>query len=365
MSDSKPVLIPLNTVDAKSIQWLWLNRIPQGMLTLCIGDAGLGKSFLSLYLASTISKGSPWPDANGLQDNAAPLGSTILLTAEDDLPHVVRPRLDKMNADPSRIFALEAVQSDKDQQFFNLQRDLPALRDAIRSRRDTQLVIIDPLSAYLGGKVDSHRDADVRRVLMPLVQLAEETAVAVIGVMHLNKNTDVTATHRAIGSVAFAACARTVWAVTPDPENDRNGRRLFLPVKNNVLVRPTGLAFKINDGRVLFEDGTVDTTADEALGHSRVEAPKLNQAIEFIKERLPVGTSLYTKELSDLAEKAGIKDWALREAKNRLSVVKYPLTVNGTQRWFVRLPDDLPDETPSKEDKQQYSSIDNNAQVGF
>ena len=47
--------------------------------------------------------------------------------------------------------------------------DLDMLAAAIREVRPT-LTVIDPVNAYMGG-VDTHRDADVRAVLAPLLDL--------------------------------------------------------------------------------------------------------------------------------------------------------------------------------------------------
>jgi putative DNA primase/helicase len=208
---SRPIVVSLADVKPLPISWLWFNRIPLGMLTLILGDPGLGKSFLTLYMAAKISTGGAWPDS-GTPENNAPQGSVVILTAEDDLAHVVRPRLDALEADVSKIHALEGVKIRDEEnhehcEYFNLQRDLPALQQAVRDQRNTKLVIIDPLSAYLGGRIDSHKDAEVRSVLRPLVELAEKCGVAVIGVTHLNKNASGKAVYRAMGSLAFLAAA--------------------------------------------------------------------------------------------------------------------------------------------------------------
>ena len=97
-------------------------------------------------------------------------------------------------------------------------------------------MLIDPISAYLGvGKVDSFRGTDVRAVLTPLTTLAVDTKVAVIGVMHFNKKTDVTnALLRISDSLAFGAVARHVYGVIDDAENKR---KLFVRAKNNVAAK--------------------------------------------------------------------------------------------------------------------------------
>jgi hypothetical protein len=312
------------------------------MLTLLLGDPGLGKSFLTLYMAAEVSTGGTWPDSE-TPENSAPKGSVVILTAEDDLAHVVRPRLDALEADVTKIDALEGVKIKDEEnrehsEYFNLQRDLPALQQAVQSQRDTKLVVIDPLSAYLGGRIDSHKDADVRSVLRPLVELAEKCGVAVIGVTHLNKNASGKAVYRAMGSLAFLAAARTCWLVTTDPNDPDSKRRLLTPAKHNVLIEPTGLAFEIVDGKVVFENEPVTITADQALSTvSTIEPEALNKAKTWLAEQLSQGSAVTAAEIFRRADEQGIKKGTLRRAKQELGVVSYALSSEGKLHWFWRI----------------------------
>jgi len=340
-SGSQPIIKSLADVEPLPINWFWYNRIPLGMLTLVLGDPGLGKSFLTLYMAAKVSTGGAWPDLDGMPDNSAPKGSVIILSAEDDLAHVIRPRLDSLGADVSKIIALEGVRvKDEDgreyQEYFSLQHDIKALQQAVQSRKDTKLLIIDPQNAYLGGGIDSHRDADVRSVLAPLVELAEQSGVAVVCVMHLNKNTTSKVVYRAMGSIAFTAAARTVWLVSTDPNDPDSRRRLLTPAKHNVLIEPTGLAFELVDGKVVFENEPVNITADEAL--STIESPERDRAKQWLTELLPPGTSIAAIEIQKQAEAESISIRTLNRAKRELKVVSYPLQTEGKRpQWFWRI----------------------------
>ena len=54
-------IVSLDKVIQHDIDWLWPDHIPLGMLTLIAGDPGVGKSFLTLYIAATVSAALPWP----------------------------------------------------------------------------------------------------------------------------------------------------------------------------------------------------------------------------------------------------------------------------------------------------------------
>jgi putative DNA primase/helicase len=92
------------------------------------------------------------------------------LSAEDDAADTIIPRLIAADADCTKVHILEAVRredNDEGHRSFNLQLDLPELERKISELGDVALVIIDPITSYL-GKVDSHKNAELRSVLEPL-----------------------------------------------------------------------------------------------------------------------------------------------------------------------------------------------------
>ena len=100
---------------------------------------------------------------------------------------------------------------------FSLATDLGVLEELIASLGDCRLVVIDPITAYLGS-ADSHNNAEMRSLLAPLsAVLAARTGVALLAINHLNKANQGPAIYRSMGSVAFAATARSTLAVLADP----------------------------------------------------------------------------------------------------------------------------------------------------
>jgi putative DNA primase/helicase len=238
-----PILISMAEVHSRPIEWLWPGRIARGKVTLIAGDPGLGKSFLTLDLAARVSRGSPWPDA---PNASAPLGGVVLLSAEDDAEDTIRPRLDAAGADVHRIKLLQAVRhnyrENQKEAVFSLGTDLPALEAAILATPGCRLVVIDPITAYL-GETDSHKNAEIRGLFAPLAALAAKHGVAIVCVTHLNKSGSGPAIYRSIGSIGFVAAARAVWAVIKDRDNPR--RWLMLPAKNNLAPDALGLAYTL------------------------------------------------------------------------------------------------------------------------
>ena len=341
-----PVLVRVADVQPEPVRWLWPGRIALGKLTLIAGDPGLGKSLVTLDMAARVSRGTPWPDA---QDTPNTAGGVVLLSAEDGLADTIRPRLDAAGADVSRIVALQAVTHRDDNTNaklpvpFCLATDLPALELAIDRVGDCRLVVIDPITAYL-GHTDSHKNADIRAVLAPLADLASRNRVAVVAVTHLRK-ADGPAMYRAMGSLAFTAAARAVLAVTKDRDDAR--RRLVLPVKSNLAAEVAGLAYTIEAAGdagspvVLWDAEPVTVSADDALGidhGERRDSSALDEAVDWLHALLADGP-VKAKEAKQRAEDDGIKPRTLDRAKTKLRVVAGPDEWRGP--WVWRLPEDV------------------------
>ncbi len=261
----RPVTTNLSTVTPATLRWLWPGRFLFGKVNMLCGDPGLGKSMLALHVASHVSTGSSFPDS---PDIATPQGNVVLLLGEDDLATTVRPRIEATGGNLQSIEVLTGVERGNTSALFDLRLHLGALEDAVE-RVAARLVIIDPISAFL-GRTDTNRDADVRRVLSPLSHMAERHGVAVLCVMHLGKDASRRAIYRANGSVAFAAAPRAVWAVGKDPADP--DRRIVACVKMNVAKPAPGIAFRINGHGLVWDSEPVEVDADQLLG--RQPAPQ-------------------------------------------------------------------------------------------
>lgn len=340
--DGAPVLVRLSDVRPEPVTWLWAGRIALGKLTLLAGDPGLGKSFLTLDVAARVSTGSGWPDR---PDETFAPGGVVLLSAEDGVADTIRPRLDAAGADTSRITVLDAIRSVRRGgrevvRAFDLSRDLPGLERAIRSIEGCRLVVIDPVTAYLGG-VDSHNNAEVRSLLAPLSTIAERHGVAVLAVTHLNKSTGTPAVYRAMGSLAFAAAARAAWAVVKDRDDPH--RRLLLPIKNNIAADAGGLAYRIGPhgvggGPALdWESAAVELSADDALsgGHGEHRGrPEMDDAARWLREFLGHGPRA-TADVQREAHNAGHSLATLRRAKAMLGVAARKSAFSGPWEWAL------------------------------
>ena len=326
-------MVRLADVKREEVEWLSEGRFPLGKLTLVAGDPGLGKSTLMIELGACVSRGRPFI-AGG---PPCPLGSVILLSAEDDAADTIRPRLEAAGGDPSRVHVVKAVKG-KEGKPFSLESDILALDRTLAAKFDCRLVIIDPVSAYL-GIVDSHRDKEVRGVLVPLAELAARHKVAIILVTHLNKGQGP-ALYRSMGSIGFVAAVRMAWLVAIDPHNSE--RRLLLQLKNNLSCDPGGLAFNLvgaenGPARIEWEPDIVRMSADDVLSTGAARgrpSVQSEQAMEWLRDKLKEGP-LDAAQISEMSMADELAWRTVERAKKNLGIISRKSGDMGGWQWSM------------------------------
>jgi putative DNA primase/helicase len=341
---SRLEVVCMADVKPSAIDWLWQDWIAIGKVHVLAGEGGRGKSTILCNTTAITTTGAKWPD--GAQ--ASQVGSVIILAAEDDVEDTLAPRLMAAGADLSRVFVIRSVFDDNRRRGFSLQADLERLEAEILKHDNVKLVIIDPVSSYL-GKVDSHKNADVRSVLEPLGEMAARLRVAVICNNHFSKGGG-NANSRIIGSVAFVNQARAAFIVTPDEDDET--RMLLIPSKMNIAPIRHGLAYRIEGclvefegkeiatSRIMFESTPITITADQALaalvGNSENRSEK-SEAIDFLADALRRGP-VSAKDMKKEAAEAGISPKSLRSAREALGVKPEKTGFGDEGGWFWNLP---------------------------
>jgi len=300
--------IPLSEIVSEDVEWLWPGRFALGAVSMIAGNGGSGKSSLTQYMGALVTSGDRcWPDGG----NIPQIGSVLLVNGEDHISKVIRPRIERFGGNVDKISILKNDGFDLEQ--------VHILHRIIKRMKDCRLVVIDPIGAFLGGNVDSHKLSDVRRILRPLETLAEDHGLAVILVNHLSKNAGAKADFRVSGSGAFVHAPRAVYLLEKD--EDDPGRRLFLELKNNLGPDQQGLAFRFNaDQRIVFEDGPVEHTAQSYYQQQEQRhAPARKEAREWLLEVLGGGPVL-ASEIRSQANSAGMNHNTLDAARRELGV---------------------------------------------
>lgn len=230
-------LINGSSIKPIPVLWIWRYWLATGKLVLLAGAAGTGKTTLAMELAAIITKGGKFPD-----NTPSMLGDVVIWSGEDDPDDTLVPRLIANGADIARVHFVGNVADFKGGRSFDPAKDMPILLKSIKEIGKVVLIIIDPIVSAVAG--DSHKNAEVRRGLQPVIELASQIGASVIGITHFTKGTGgKDTTERVTGSLAFAALARAVLATAKDSENDGY---ILTRSKSNLGPDGGGFRYKLN-----------------------------------------------------------------------------------------------------------------------
>ncbi|MBR1156201.1 AAA family ATPase [Bradyrhizobium sp. JYMT SZCCT0428] len=317
-----------------------------------------GKSQLTAFMSAVVSNGGAWPCGEGSTNP----GDVIFMSAEDGIQDTIIPRLMAAGANTSRVHIVAAATKPDGtgRKTFSLKTDVDLLEAKAKEIGCVRLIIVDPISAYMGGS-DGNGNVETREVLEPLADIANRLRIAVVAVTHLNKGGsggNQSALNRFAGSIAFVAAARAAFAVIEDPEDDE--RRLLLQAKNNLGAKCKGLAFRMEQrlveddilsSNIFFESDYVSQSIDEALtasesrGSSTAGQTSKDDAAEFLGEVLAQGPR-DVLEVEALARAATLlaadrplrQNKAFRDARKKLGVVAAREGFGPGARYVLSLP---------------------------
>ncbi len=300
------------------VNWLWKPYLARGKLALLDGDPGTGKSFLTVDLAARLSRGGPLPDGQTLDRPH----HTVLISGEDHASDTIRPRLEAAGADLGRI---QVVAPGLDTRLPRLPDDFLTIKGIIDYAR-ADLLVIDPVMAFLGDSVCATSDQSIRRVFTELASIAADYDCAILLIRHMVKTLGSwKAIYRGSGSIGMIGACRTGLMLGPHPDDP--SLRVLSMTKSNVGSPGLSRCFR------LAECGEDQQTRVEWLGRADVSANDLcaatpaaagnrprDRAKEWLREQL-AGGKKRAAELEAAAKEAGIAQRTLYRAKDDLRVV--------------------------------------------
>lgn len=330
--------IDLSKGGVKEITWRWPNKIPSGCITMLSGDGGVGKGFLSIYMACVVSKGGDWPDGSGKAEK----GKVLYITNEDRPEKVLLPRIIANGGDVSLIKPVNGYCKET-KTALSLREGIDRLRENIVRSPDIKMIIIDPITEFLHTGLND--EGDIRRVLVPLSLLADEFDITILAINHFNKKSDEPISTRSMGSGAFQHVARSVWVVLPDKDDDEV--KCFMPSKANYCKKPMSLKFTVEDvgsefilpstqyGRVIWRSEGFYGNVDEYGRRNKDSQSSTEKAEEWLRTYLENDKVVDSAVLFKDARKDGIGRDACYEAKKAMGIVPKPAEFQGSYLWSL------------------------------
>jgi RecA-family ATPase len=312
-------------IEERAVEWLWQDHIPFRALTEGMGPTKVGKSTFAAHIIACATNGLPFDTGSKGRAGRTPIRppmSCLLISGEDAPNEVLVPRLKVAGADLSLVTLVkgyEEISADGTtiRKPFTLKQAYVALRSELVANPAIRLIVVDPVNAFLGGDVDAHRNNEVRSVLNPLKELAEEFDVAILIMHHMKKGQkNGSVTDMSGGSNAFVEAVRAVFALVPEDQNDpEKGRFILQLVASNYGRSGQGYVYVIEEAttdlgnrtsRFVIQEGEKPAmSAAQAIsgaGGTEGDGDKRQDAREFLLGMLAGGGEVDYKEIAKAAK---------------------------------------------------------------
>jgi hypothetical protein len=333
---------PASFITKEHRVWLWPGYLGLNKLTHFAGASSEGKSPVTLDIAARVSAGADWPDG---AKNTLGRKSVILLAAEDDWSDTIIPRLELAGADLSKIRRFY-VKQDGVELTPNLDSDCQRLGKQIAEIGDVALVVIDPVTNYLGSK-KMNAEEEMRGILMPLADVAKVHDCAIITVGHLNKRgAEATANQRLMGAAAFGGVARNTFMFGPDPEEEDKYAHVMAETRDKSAPK---LKYRTKAVKVAWGDSESDVISvkwggvshadvDEVVNPSKQQEKTITSRAVMLISGMLRGGAKRKSEIDQALKENGIDPEKLvwSRIKTRCKAEARPLPGKGAGwEWFI------------------------------
>lgn len=221
----------------KRVDFLFPPYVPSGQITILAGPPGAGKGTIAADLAARVTRGEGLPFSA-----SAPMQPRNVLwcESEDSPAHTLAPRLEAAGADLARLKLAKIGD--------------PVLADLRRTiiNNDVGLIVLSPFVSFIPGLEDANSEIATREALQGMLNTIEGLPVAMLPIMHPNKQTGLPALNRILGSTAFVAFVRSVLIV-----GGTDDERRFVHAKHNLSVRGPDMIYSIVDVGPAPADGMI------------------------------------------------------------------------------------------------------------
>ena len=323
--------VPADEIQPTQVKWVVENVLKESAIHLFAGDPNAGKSFMTMEIASQISKGGI------LFGQPVEAGKVLLYGAEDSASDTVIPRLLTQGA------YLQNIRIFNEEESLKLPQDINKLYVEVAIERP-KLIVIDTVNSFIGDKTDTNSDKGIRTALQPLKKMADFYKLSIILVTHKNKGSNSNALYSINGSIGYVGLSRLVWLLATDPDTDE---KIFSVIKNNIGKMPSYL-FDLDFSNLDSEFsqpklkylGETELLAHEVGLEEKTEPTSVvEECSEEILEYLKAGRKEATVLETYITNNYSISCY--RRARKSLTQDKKIQTNKDGKRWLVEIVEHL------------------------
>jgi hypothetical protein len=359
-------IVQLSTVEMLPIVFVDKPLFQANAFHLIVGKKNAGKGTFLSSVASRFTQGKLGEARNVIW----------VAAGEDSLSLDVRPRIEAAGGDTARVYCPSITSK--------LPEAIAHLREWVQKVGNVGLIVLDPISGMLRAGINTNLDSDVRSVIAPLNQLADDIKCLIVGVRHLRKDASQGALEAILGSADWANVPRAVLAIAMD-DQDEDIRHVQVVAGNRVPRGTASRSFRIVGARVV-EGGEPVAKAefingegkdvDEMLksepvrSNSRTRQTKMAM-LDLLEDASDSGDSIESNALTDqvMAAVNGITPVIIKKAKDWLKekgLIKFfpdkdedgKILQWNIKRTSVPRPEELQDQSAEQRDEAGRAVID-------
>lgn len=241
---------------------IWRGRIPQYAPTMLVGDSGIGKSFMAVYLAAQYSNGTLEGDCERTPQNV------IYVDLDNGSNQNIAFRMKSAGANLDYIRFPVIDLGDGETEMPDSKEILNNLEPSLEQYPNS-LVILDPASNLLEGKNDSADD--VSQFMRNFQCVADRTKTTFLLIAHTNKGGG-RAGDKVLGSVKWKASARSMFLMAA---NEDKGTTVLSHVKSNDTELAEDIEYKVTENKVSLNGIEKTVGALQYVGVSSISAEAL------------------------------------------------------------------------------------------
>lgn len=327
---------------AQQPAWLAAQRLPKASTTILVGDEGIGKSLLWVWIVAAVTTGQAVPEF-GIP--ARTPATVVLVITEDEWGSTVRPRLEVAGADLDHV---QVICTDRDGSGSPIfPRDLHLI---VNAEPRPVLVVVDAFLDTVATGLVMKDPQQARQALHPWKEVATITGAAILLLTHTNR----VDSKRARDRYGITGELRKKARMTLYAQADDDGALVVGPEKSNIVGAVPASRFNITPVQ-FFEpsvehDGTVPKLAwagdsdRTAGGHLEAawnaqhgeDADDRTEAAAWLEDYLASqGGTAESAKAKKAAKVAGFAERTLKRAVKHLGVLVESHGFPRTTMWTL------------------------------